>query len=416
LIGVGHIVGQKKDKKIQRLNGARRKFVALASLGAALGLAGCSGVDLGGVFKDTGSNGGPLANNQPPANAQPAKVALLLPLSAPGRTASIAAALKKAAELALLEAGKTNVILITKDTRGNAQSAAAAAQAAVDEGAEIILGPLLGANVAAITPVATARNVPIMAFSTVSRVARPGVYLMSFLPEEEVANVLRHSSSTGIRSVAALLPQSQYGAVIEKALKTTSARLGIKIVATERYNRNGQNLAAAAARIARAVNSPTNPAQAVFIPEGGQNLRAIGTALAQAGFSSRSTRVLGTGLWDSSVTNGTPIAFGGWFAGVSPAKVRAFNQRYSASYQSTPPRIASLAYDAMALTVAFARAPIGTRFTARQITNVEGYNGVNGLFRFRPDGRIERGLAILQVTAAGNKVAAPAPGKFQFGF
>ena len=390
-----------------------RTFGLLSTGLALLALSACGGLDLGGVFEDSGPGG--YGGNQA-ISTQPAKVALLVPISAPGQTANIGAAMKKAAELALFEAGKTNVTLITKDTGGNPQGAVAAAQAAIAEGAEIILGPLLGSEVAAITPIAKARNIPIIAFSSVSKVAQPGVYLMSFLPEQEVSNLFRHASQTGIKSVVAMIPQSTYGAVIERALKASAQRFGINVVALERFNRNGQNLAAVSNRVARAIKSSTNPAQALFIPEGGQNLRALGTALAQAGFSPKSAKVLGTGLWDGPSTTGTPIAFGGWYAGVSPTKVQQFNKRYSASYQSTPSRIASLAYDAMSLTLSFARSPIGTRFTPAQITNVEGFNGVNGLFRFRPDGRIERGLSILEVSPSGTKIAAHAPGKFAFGF
>ena len=411
---MGHIVDQQVKFFNKGFRGIVRAFGAVFAILALLALTGCGGLDLGGVFKDSGT-GGTGANSQA-GLSQPAKVALLLPLSAPGQTANIGVAMKKAAELALFEAGKTNVTLITKDTGGNPQTAAAMAQAAIDEGAEIILGPLLGSEVAAVTPVAKARNIPVIAFSSVSKVAQPGIYLMSFLPEEEVNNLFRYTSQTGINSVVAMIPRSTYGAVVERALKAAAARFSIKIVGIERYNRNGQNLAASAARVVRAVNSPTSPARSVFLPEGGQNLRSIGTALTQAGFSPRSAKVLGTGLWDSPLTNGTPIAFGGWYSGVSPQQVQQFDQRYSASYQAKPPRIASLAYDALSLTLAFARAPIGTRFTPTQITNVEGFNGVNGLFRFRPDGRIERGLSILEVSATGTKVAAPAPAKFQYGF
>lgn len=406
-LGVGQI-RKFLNSRIKRITGAGLLLVLLT-------LAGCGGVDLGGVFDNSGSGGQTTANDQS-GLSQPAKVALLLPLSAPGQTASIGSALKKAAELALFEAGKTNVTLITKDTAGNPETAAAMANAAIAEGAEIILGPLLGSEVLAVAPIARAKNIPIISFSSVSRVAQPGVYLMSFLPEQEVSNLLRHTSQKGIRTMAALIPSSQYGGVIEQALKASAASLGTTIVKIEHYNRNGQNMAAAVARIARAVNSDKPAAQAVFIPEGGQLLRSIGTALTQAGLAPGSTKLLGTGLWDDTLTSGTPIASGGWYAGVSPQQVEQFSQRYSASYQSKPPRIASLAYDAMSLTLSFARAPIGTRFTSTQITNVEGFSGVNGLFRFRPNGQIERGLSILEVSASGTKIAAPAPNQFRFGF
>jgi len=410
---MGHIVNHKMRIFLDGFNNISRLAGYIGAIAALLALTACGGLDLGNVFDNSGSGG--FGGNNAGIN-QPAKVALLVPLSAPGQTANIGAAMKKAAELALFEAGKTNVTLITKDTAGTPEGAAVAAQAAINEGAEIILGPLLGSEVASVTPIAKGRNIPVIAFSSVAKVAQPGIYLMSFLPEQEVSNLLRHASQSGINSLSALIPSSQYGAVVERALKTSAARLGTKLVAVEHFNRNGQNLKPVAARIAHTVNSTSNPAQAIFIPEGGQNLRAIGTALTQAGFSPRSARVLGTGLWDGPLTTGTPIAFGGWYAGVSPQRVQQFDQRYSASYQTKPPRIASLAYDALSLTLSFARAPVGTRFSAAQITNVEGFNGVNGLFRFRPDGRIERGLSILEVTARGTRVAAQAPTKFQFGF
>jgi len=299
----------------------RRPLALFASVVAFVFVASCSGVNLDSMFSSGSKNAPDTAGQQ---SGPPAKVALLLPLSAPGKTASIASAMKKAAELALFEAGKSSITLITKDTHGNKAGAAAAAQAAIAEGAEIILGPLLGSEVVAVTPLAAARNIPIIAFSSVSAVARPNVYLMSFLPEEEVSNLINHASRSGLNSVVALIPQSQYGAVIERALKAATKRVGTRIISIERFNRNGSNMAAAAARIARAVNNPARPAKAVFIPEGPRNMQIIGNALMQAGFAPGSARVLGTGLWDSPATKNIPLAIGGWYAGVTPQKVSAF--------------------------------------------------------------------------------------------
>ena len=391
-----------------RTQGSSGKLVAIV---ATLLLASCGGMNLGNIFEGSGPGSGPGGQNQHPGLNAPARVALLLPLSATGQTANIAAAMKQAAELALLESGKSPITLITKDTHGTKSGAALAAQAALDEGAEIILGPLLGNEVVAVTEVAQPRAIPVIAFSSVGAVARPGVYLMSFLPEQEISNLMRYVSRSGIKRVAAMIPNSRYGSVIERAIRKSATIYGVSLAGTERYSRNGQGLSGVARRVVSRITA-ANPVQGIFIPEGGQNLRAIGTAMAQAGFRPGSARILGTGLWDSPLTAGTPIALGGWYAGVAPQKVAQFEKRFSASYQVRPPRIASLAYDAVSLTIAFARSPAGTRFTAQQITNPEGFNGVNGLFRFRPDGRIERGLAILEAGPNGPRVIAPAPARF----
>ena len=58
-----------------------------------------------------------------------------------------------------------------------------AAQQALDEGAEIILGPLFAQSVGVVAQVARTRNMPVIAFSTDANVASRGVYLLSFLPE-----------------------------------------------------------------------------------------------------------------------------------------------------------------------------------------------------------------------------------------
>ncbi len=123
--------------------------------------------------------------------------------------------------------------------------------------------------------------------------------------------------------------------------------------------------------------------------------------------------ILGTGLWDDSVTRSTPIAQGGWYAGVSPKLVASFNSKYSGAYGSEPPRIASLAYDAVSLASGLARKG---DFSISAITDAAGFQGTNGLFRFRQDGLIERGLAILEMTSTGPQIVAQPPGRFGAGF
>jgi branched-chain amino acid transport system substrate-binding protein len=46
------------------------------------------------------------------------------------------------------------------------------------------------------------------------------------------------------------------------------------------------------------------------------------------------------------------------------------------------------------------------------LTNASGFNGIDGLFRFRPDGTNQRGLAVLRVAPAGGQVISPAPKSF----
>ena len=362
-------------------------------------LAGCGGMSrVGDIFSDD-----PAAPQAAPP-AVKTSIALLLPLSAPGETQNIARALQQAAELAVKDTGGGTLII--KDTGGTAEMARTAAQAALDEGAGIILGPLLSTEVQAVSPVARERNVNVIAFSSVSSVATQGTFLMSFLPDEEVSNVVRYAAGKGYRNISLLYPASQYGAAIEQALGRAVLSEGSTIAGSKSYAREAAAVTQPAASIA---TSLSGQGSALLLPEGGQMLRAVSGALEGNGVNPRTTKILGTGLWDDGLTRSTPIAQGGWYAGVAPQLVQAFEQKYAANYGAKPPRIASLAYDAVAFAVNLQKTGDVSEVG---IASPTGFQGSNGLFRFRENGLIERGLAILQMGPGGPDVIQQAPTSF----
>jgi ABC-type branched-subunit amino acid transport system substrate-binding protein len=75
-------------------------------------------------------------------------------------------------------------------------------------------------------------------------------------------------------------------------------------------------------------------------------------------------------------------------------------------------RTATLAYDAVLLAAALTQTQGPDRFSQRVLTNPSGFQGIDGVFRFRSNGVNERGLAVLQITAGGTRVASPAPKSF----
>jgi ABC-type branched-subunit amino acid transport system substrate-binding protein len=332
------------------------------------------------------------------------RIALLLPLTAPGETQAIAKALQNAAELANKETG--GAPFLVKDTGGSSDMARTQAQAALDEGASLIIGPVLSTEVQAVTPVAQARGVPVIAFSSVSAVAAPGTYLMSFLPEEEVSNILRYAAGKGLNAVVLLYPTTQYGKAVADAASQSLAATGGNLAAQAAYAREPAAVAVPVAKVATAAKAPQS---ALLLPEGGQMLRSISLAAVASGINPRKTKVLGTGLWDDVLTRNTPIAMGGWYAGVAPLLVQQFDQKYQQAYGSKPPRIASLAYDAVKLANQLSA---GGDMSSTTITNPQGFTGANGLYRFRANGTIERALAIMEMGPGGPGVIQPAPARF----
>lgn len=381
---------------------------ALGTLGLLAGaplLAGCGGMS---GFSTDFFGGAPAAPAQQPTSVGTGQVkaALILPLS--GSASAIAQSMKNAAELAISEFPEPNIQLLIKDDAGSASGAQQAAQQALEEGAEIILGPVFALSVPSAAAVARQRGIPMIAFSTDSSVAGRGVYLLSFLPESDVNRIVDYSVSTGKRSFAALLPQSAYGNVAEAAFTQAAARRNARVVALERYADPAQ-MQGPARNIAQALNG----ADALFLPDDGSGIvPAAVEALTAAGANLRRVQLLGTGQWDNPRVFATPGLQGGLFAAPDPSGFRSFTTRYRNRFGQEPVRAATLSYDAVALIAALVKTQGPQRFAPETLTNPSGFTGTEGLFRFRSDGTNERGLAVLRVGQSGAQVAAPAPRSF----
>jgi ABC-type branched-subunit amino acid transport system substrate-binding protein len=358
-------------------------------------------------------------NSQPPPPAaQPTqvgagqvKVALLLPLSGSGNGAAVAASMRNAAEMALAEFSNPDIQLLVKDDGGNAGGAQQAASQALAEGAEIILGPLFAVSVSAAAQVARARGVPVIAFSTDSSVAGSGVHLLSFLPESDVERVIRYASQQGKRSFAALIPDNAYGTVVQAAFQQAVAAGGGRVVAMERYPLDRAQMEEPVKRVAAAVRQ----ADSIFIPDGADSVVAAIQILGANGVNTRRSQLIGTGLWDDPRIFADPGAQGGWFAAPDPSGFRSFSSRYRARYGQDPLRPATLAYDAVSLVAALVKTQGPARFSEEVLTNQSGFAGIDGVFRFRPDGTNQRGLAVMRVTTSGPQVISPAPKSFGSG-
>jgi ABC-type branched-subunit amino acid transport system substrate-binding protein len=395
---------------IQSVLASRRTAVGLI-LGAPL-LSACAGVQqslnqFSNPFSSPAPSGGPAGPAQQPqaiGNGQ-VKVGLILPLSASGNAGVAAQSMKNAAEMALAEFQNPNIQLLIKDDGGSTQGAQQGTQQALDEGAEIILGPLFALSVPATAQLARAKGVSVIAFSTDSSVAGRGVYLLSFLPESDVNRIIDYSASIGKRSFAALLPDNAYGNVVEAAFKSAVGKKGGRIAAFTKYT-------ADRAGAARAVAPQLATADALFIADDGDSVVAMAEALTAAGANLKNIQLLGTGLWDNPRVFASPLLQGGLYAAPDPSGFRNFSGRYRTRFGSDPVRTATLAYDAVALVAALARTQGPTRFSTEVLTNPSGFAGIDGLFRFRADGTNERGLAVMRVGPTGGVPVAGSPKSF----
>jgi branched-chain amino acid transport system substrate-binding protein len=339
------------------------------------------------------------------------RVALILPLSGQGNASVAGQSMKNAAEMALAEFKSPNIQLLVKDDGGTVQGAQAGAQQAISEGAEIIIGPIFAQSVSGVGQIARTSNIPVIAFSTDVSVAARGVYLLSFLPETDVRRIVEFSISRGKRSFAALLPDNAYGTVVEGAFQQEVSRRGGRVVVLEKYTPEGNRINEAARRVSQAANQ----VDSIFIPDSPDAVPQVVNALAANGVDLRRVQMIGSGLWEDARISSTAALDGAWYAAPEATGFRNFSARYRARYGQDPVRTATLAYDAVALVAALVKTQGPQRFSETSLTNPSGFAGIDGVFRFRPEGTNERGLAVLRVAPAGGQVLSPAPHTFQPG-
>ncbi len=341
------------------------------------------------------------------------KIGLLLPLSANGNAGRTATSLKEAAELALFTFNNPDIILIPKDTGGTAIGAQSAATELVNEGAELIIGPLFAESVVAASAITRQANIPMIAFSTDSNVAGRGVYLLSFLPENDINQIIGYAIAQGKRAFAAILPQNAYGTIVERAFQQAVARQGGRVVAIETYPLDRQGMMEPAQRISEVASGDDPTADAILIPDGPNVIPSLTPLLTIHGVKIDQVQFLGSGQWNDERARREPSLRGGWYPSADPAGFQDFSNRFQATYGSEPPRLASLAYDAVNLASTLASQPQGQRFSDASLTNPNGFAGVDGIFRFLTTGLNERGLAIMEVTeGGGNQILQPAPRAF----
>jgi ABC-type branched-subunit amino acid transport system substrate-binding protein len=375
--------------------------LVLASLVTAALVAGCGG----------GSGPGP-ASGPITGSTGAVKVALLLPITGSGNTPSVAKALKQAAELALFDFDNPSVSLVPKDTKGTPEGARAAAESAIQDGAELIIGPLFAQEVTGAAPVARQANVPMIAFSSDEKVAGSGVYLLSFLAGRDVPRIVSYAIAHGKKNFALLVPQSPYGRVAEEAFAKSVGRAGGQAVVRATFPPNDANAMLGPVRqVANAIKSGQQ-VDALFLPASPEDLESLAPLLASNEVTGARVQFIGTGQWDYPNIGREKALLGGWFPAPDPKGWSNFTASYAKTYGATPPRIASLAYDAVSLAVSLSQNPPGQRYTPAQLTRGSGFAGVDGLFRLLPDGTSERGLAILEVRDYGPQLVEPAPNGF----
>jgi branched-chain amino acid transport system substrate-binding protein len=348
----------------------------------------------------------PLVPPSPPPASRPVeppthKVGLLLPLSGP--QAELGKRMLEAAELALFEGDCATVTLLPQDTAGGAGMAA---QKALDQGAELLVGPVFATDVEKVKPLLSKKNINLICFSTDQNVAGGGAYILGLLPSQQIEKILNYAKEKGLTKIVALLPEDSYGGVVDKTLKRLESQGNTQILGIIHYTKGDilEGNPGNTRLIEEITNYKGKGMDALLIPEGGENLGHLIGLLGPL----VSVKILGSGQWDTPETLRIKGLEGGMFASTHSQERMNFASRFQKIYGYEPPRLANLAYDAIALGVALA----DKGYTSQNLCFSQGFGGTEGIFRLTSEGLNERGLAVFEVSPSGFRPLNSAPEAF----
>ena len=401
----------------------------------------------------------------PPRPAGAITITLLLPMSsADENVRALASTLLQAAQLALFDVARPKLLLRVQDTSGTPAGARTAAQEALAAGTDLIIGPLFATSVQAIAPVLAGSSVPALAFSNDRSVASRNIWLLGFIPEDNIDRAIAQTIGQGLTRFGALLPRGEYGERLGRTLGERIARYGGELVQVEVYPPDAPGMFEPVKRLAqyetrRAAHrtemnrlkteamllAPPDmasdklfdsirdiapelvsnyealkrvetlgeiPYDAVFMPEGGLALRNLAPLLPYFDVDPRRVKFVGTGLWDDPELGQEPPLHGGWYAAPDAGLWRKFSDHYADKFKTRPARLASIAYDAVSLAARLAAVHAVAPFSQETLTDPNGFAGIDGILRLTLNGLAERGLAVHEIQRTKTVVISPAPSSF----
>lgn len=350
----------------------------------------------------------------PPGNGGSVQVALLVPSgSGQSQDELFGANLENAARLAMNDLSGVDIDLRVYKTGGSPAQAAALAKQAVDEGAQVILGPFYSEEANAAGVAVANSGVNVLAFSNNAAIAGGNVFVLGQTFDNTARRLAGYAVRNGKSKVLIVHDRNVAGEVGKAAIERGVASAGGSVVGVTSYEFSQNGIVQAASGIVSTAKS--SGATALFLTaDTAGALPLLSQLLVDNGIDKGSTQFIGLTRWDiPPATLALPGVQGGWFAMPDPGLQAQFSARYQGAYGSQPVAVAGLAYDGIAAIGALAnRAKGGAPLSKGDLTQSAGFAGVSGIFRLLPNGTNERGLAVATIRANQVVVIDAAPRSF----
>jgi ABC-type branched-subunit amino acid transport system substrate-binding protein len=357
----------------------------------------------------------------PPSTHRKIPVALFLPLT--GKNKDLGWSIFNATSLSLFDNDKNHRIeLVLFDCKENPEDSKKVFKEIIDRNIKVVIGPIFTNTVLAIEKMARDNDITVISLSNNHELLNKtnsygGIFVGGIIPETQVDKIVNFSMDKGKFNFAVIAPNNQYGKIVTEQMKKFIRSRDGNFITSEFYENNNKDIDRAVDKVINSFSIPTKSRnrdtsylsdydriypQVIFIPEAGKALSRIAGSIARQNNEERNFQLIGSTQWNDATVLSDINLLGSWIPAPEFERFSIFEKNYYRSFGKLPPRITSIAYDAV-----LAVAKIAEQKTNLKLSFVDfiefnnpiknGFEGIDGTFRFLPNGAIQRNLAVLQI-------------------
>jgi ABC-type branched-subunit amino acid transport system substrate-binding protein len=358
------------------------------------------------------------------------RVGLLLPLS--GAVKSVGETLLNTAQLSIFNNNKKNIILKIYDTNGTTFGAVKAANKAVADGVDLIIGPLFSAETKAIRNIVKKNDLLLFSLSNDQSLANiSNVFVTGSIPEQEIQLLISYLIGSDIHNYVSFLPNNEHGAEINKILRAAITGKDGLLIKSDYYDEGDQGIMTKLSDLTNYYEIPQTIydeyqkkkaeqkllgytedvpfvikdeekiyPQCVFVADGGKRAEELARLMFIIQNSGSNLQFVGTSKFDgdNNILN-NPYMNGVIFVGADPKKLDKFYKDYNEIYRQDPIKISSMLYDLINIVDYVYKKTKNGRYLPdkKALLDPFGFDGIDGRFRFLPNGIVERNMFVLQI-------------------
>jgi outer membrane PBP1 activator LpoA protein len=356
------------------------------------------------------------------------RVALFVPLSGPVK--SVGEDMANAAQLSLFENRKKDIILRVYDTKGTTFGVVEAMNRAIEEGVDVIIGPVFRAETKAVQKIAERNDILVFSLSSEQDLVNSrNIFVTGPIVEQEIQLLISYMVEKDVHNYVGLMPNTSFGASVNRILREAILGKDAVLIKTEYYDQNDQHMLKKIIELVSFYEIPKTIyenfekkklesrilgdeknleleieeedkiyPQAMFIAEGGRFADQIGSLVFSVRKERRNVQLIGTSKLDGNEnTLKNPYLDETIFIGANPEKYEKYSVSYDKVYGHRPLKITSIVYDLINVIDRVYRREDGIyRPDKYALLDPKGFSGIDGRFRFLPNGLVERKLYVLQ--------------------